>query len=112
MANEAGIEFDLFDVAEIFKSTPYIADLKPGGKYVAKDMYEAGGVYMLMKTMLADNGFLDGDCMTVTGKTLGENIDEVTWNPTRRSSMTSRRRSRRPAAWSACAAASRPKGRS
>ncbi len=80
MANEAGIEFDLFDVAEAFKSTPYIADLKPGGKYVAKDMYEAGGVYMLMKTMLA-GGFLDGNCLTVTGKTLGENIDQVTWNP-------------------------------
>jgi len=80
MASEAGIEFDLFDVAEAFKSTPYIADLKPGGQYVAKDMYEAGGVYMLMKTML-DNGLLDGSCITVTGKTLGENIDEVTWNP-------------------------------
>jgi dihydroxy-acid dehydratase len=80
MANEAGINFDLFDVAEAFKSTPYIADLKPGGKYVAKDMYEAGGVYMLMKTML-EGGFLDGNCLTVTGKTLGENIDQVTWNP-------------------------------
>lgn len=80
MASEAGIDFDLFDVAEIFKSTPYIADLKPGGKYVAKDMYEAGGVYMLMKTMLA-NGLLFGDCLTVTGKTLAENIDRVTWNP-------------------------------
>lgn len=80
MASEAGIEFDLFDVAEAFKSTPYVADLKPGGRYVAKDMYEAGGVYMLMKTMLA-NDLLDGSCMTVTGKTLGENIDEVTWNP-------------------------------
>jgi dihydroxy-acid dehydratase len=80
MASEAGIDFDLFDVAEIFKSTPYIADLKPGGKYVAKDMYEAGGVYMLMKTML-ENGLLFGDCLTVTGKTLGENIDRVTWNP-------------------------------
>ncbi|MBD8638128.1 dihydroxy-acid dehydratase [Sphingomonas sp. CFBP 13733] len=80
MASEAGIDFDLFDVAEIFKTTPYIADLKPGGKYVAKDMYEAGGVYMLMKTMLS-GGFLDGSCMTVTGKTLAENIDQVTWNP-------------------------------
>ncbi len=80
MAHEAGIEFDLFDVAEIFKTTPYIADLKPGGKYVAKDMYEAGGVYMLMKTMLA-GGLLDGNCKTVTGRTLGENIDQVTWNP-------------------------------
>jgi dihydroxy-acid dehydratase len=80
MAHEAGIEFDLFDVAEIFKSTPYIADLKPGGKYVAKDMYEAGGVYMLMKTLLAE-GYLHGECLTVTGKTLAENIGEVTWNP-------------------------------
>ena len=77
MANEAGIDFDLFDVAEAFKSTPYIADLKPGGQYVAKDMYEAGGVYMLMKTMLT-GGFLDGECLTVTGRTLGENIDQVT----------------------------------
>jgi len=80
MAHEAGIDFSLFDVAEIFKSTPYIADLKPGGRYVAKDMYEAGGVYMVMKTLLAE-GFLHGDCLTVTGKTLGENIDQVTWKP-------------------------------
>ena len=80
MASEAGIEFDLFDVAEIFKTTPYLADLKPGGKYVAKDMHEAGGVYMLMKTMM-DNGLINGDCITVTGKTLGENIEEITWNP-------------------------------
>ena len=80
MASEAGIEFDLFDVAEIFKTTPYLADLQPGGQYVAKDMYDAGGVYMLMKTMLGE-GLLHGDCMTVTGKTLAENIDQVTWNP-------------------------------
>ena len=80
MAHEAGIAFDLHDVAEIFKSTPYIADLKPGGKYVAKDMHEAGGVYMAMKTLL-DGGFLDPEPLTVTGKTLGENIEEVTWNP-------------------------------
>jgi dihydroxy-acid dehydratase len=80
MASECGIEFDLFDVAEIFKSTPYIADLKPGGKYVAKDMHEAGGVYMVMKTLLAA-GMLDPEPLTVTGRTLGENIDEITWNP-------------------------------
>lgn len=80
MASECGIEFDLFDVAEMFKSTPYIADLKPGGQYVAKDMHDAGGVYMLMKTMM-DGGFLDPSPMTVTGKTLGENIEEITWNP-------------------------------
>ncbi|HEY9090534.1 dihydroxy-acid dehydratase [Parasphingorhabdus sp.] len=79
MASEAGIDFDLFDVAEVFKTTPYLADLKPGGKYVAKDMHDAGGVYMLMKTMIA-NDLLIGDCMTVTGKTLAENIDEITWN--------------------------------
>jgi dihydroxy-acid dehydratase len=80
MASECGIEFTLFDVAEMFKSTPYIADLQPGGKYVARDMYDAGGVYMLMKTLLSE-GLLHGDCLTVTGRTLGENIDEVTWNP-------------------------------
>jgi dihydroxy-acid dehydratase len=80
MAHECGIEFDLFDVAEIFKSTPYVADLKPGGKYVAKDMHDAGGVYMVMKTLLA-GGFLDPEPLTVTGKTLGENIEEITWNP-------------------------------
>jgi len=80
MANECGVDFDLFDMAEIFKTTPYIADLKPGGRYVAKDMYDAGGVYMALKALF-DAGFLHGDCMTVTGKTLAENIDEVTWNP-------------------------------
>ena len=80
MASECGIEFDLFDVAEIFKTTPYIADLKPGGRYVAKDMHEAGGVYMAMKTLL-DGGFLDPEPITATGRTLGENIEEITWNP-------------------------------
>ncbi len=78
MAHEAGIVFDLFDVAEIFKSTPYIADLKPGGRYVAKDMHDAGGVYMVLKT-LADGGFLHLDCLTVTGRTLGENLEEISW---------------------------------
>ncbi|SFT71114.1 dihydroxy-acid dehydratase [Mesorhizobium sp. YR577] len=79
IAHEAGIEFDLFDVAEIFKKTPYIADLKPGGKYVAKDMFEAGGIPLLMKTLL-DHGYLHGDCMTVTGRTLAENMEHVAWN--------------------------------
>jgi dihydroxy-acid dehydratase len=80
MAHEAGIDLTLFDVAEFFKTTPYMADLKPGGQFVAKDMYEAGGIYMLMKSMLGE-GLLHGNCLTVTGKTLGENIDEITWNP-------------------------------
>jgi len=76
MANEAGIDFDLFDVADIFKDTPYIADLKPGGKYVAKDLYEIGGVPVMMKALL-DGGYLNGDCITVTGKTIGENLEKV-----------------------------------
>jgi dihydroxy-acid dehydratase len=76
MANEIGIDFTLFDVAEIFRRTPYIADLKPGGKYVAKDMGEAGGVPALMRALL-DGGFIDGDCMTVTGKTIAENLEGV-----------------------------------
>jgi dihydroxy-acid dehydratase len=79
MAHEAGIKFDLFDVAEIFKRTPYIADLKPGGRYVAKDMFEAGGIPLLMKTLL-DEGFLHGECVTVTGRTIAENLASVKWN--------------------------------
>src|ERR1700736_3139508 len=80
IAHECGIKFDLFDVAEILKKTPYIADLKPSGRYVAKDMFEAGGVPLLMKTLL-DNGFLHGDCLTVTGRTIAENLKAVKWNP-------------------------------
>ena len=80
IANEAGIKFDLFDVAEIFKKTPYVADLKPGGRYVAKDMFEAGGIPLLMKTLL-DYGHLHGDCLTVTGRTIAENLKSVKWNP-------------------------------
>ena len=79
IAHEAGIDFDLFEVAEIFKKTPYIADLKPGGKYVAKDMYDVGGVPMLLKT-LHDGGYLHGDCLTVTGKSLEENLEGVTFD--------------------------------
>ncbi len=72
MAHEAGIEFQLDDVTRIFKETPYIADLKPGGRYVAKDLFDVGGVPVVIKTLL-DEGILEGDCMTVTGKTLAEN---------------------------------------
>ncbi|MEQ8825122.1 MAG: dihydroxy-acid dehydratase [Filomicrobium sp.] len=79
MAHEIGIEFDLFDVAEIFKRTPYIADLKPGGKYIAKDVYDIGGVPQILKALL-DGGFMHGDCMTVSGKTLGDNLEDVTFN--------------------------------
>ena len=78
IAHEAGIEFDLNDVCEIFRRTPYIADLKPGGRYVAKDLYEVGGVPVLMKTLL-DGGYLHGDCLTVSGKTIAENLKDVTF---------------------------------
>ncbi|MDX1709904.1 MAG: dihydroxy-acid dehydratase [Rhodovibrionaceae bacterium] len=73
MAHEAGLEFDIHEVARIFKRTPYIADLKPGGRFVAKDLFEIGGVPVLMKALL-DGGFLNGDCLTVTGKTMAENL--------------------------------------
>jgi dihydroxy-acid dehydratase len=79
IAHECGIRFDLFDVAEVFKRTPYIADLKPGGRYVAKDLFEVGGVPLLMKTLL-DHGFMHGDCITVTGRTMAENLKRVKWN--------------------------------
>jgi dihydroxy-acid dehydratase len=77
MAHECGIDFDLHAVAKIFKRTPYIADLKPGGRYNAKDLYEVGGVQIIMKALL-DGGFLHGDCMTVTGKTIAQNLKGVT----------------------------------
>ena len=80
IAHECGIKFDLFDVAEVMKRTPYIADLKPSGKYVAKDLFEAGGVPLIMKTLL-DHGFMHGECMTVTGRTMAENMKSVKWNP-------------------------------
>ena len=67
------------DVAKIFKRTPYLADLKPGGKYVAKDMWEALGVPMLLKT-LYDGGYIHGDCITVTGKSMKENLKDVVFN--------------------------------
>ena len=80
IANECGIEFTLDDVVEIFKKTPYIADLKPGGQFVAKDVYEAGGVPIIIKT-LYEGGYIHGDCLTVTGKTIAENLESVKFNP-------------------------------
>lgn len=77
IAHEAGIDFDLFDVAEIFKKTPYITNLRPGGKYLSKDLTDIGGVAVVIKELL-DHGYLHGDCITVTGKTLAENYKDVT----------------------------------
>src|SRR6476660_4652952 len=79
IAHECGIDFDLFAVAEVLKRTPYIADLKPSGRYVAKDLFEAGGVPLLLKTLL-DHGDLHGGCMTVAGRTIKENLARVQWN--------------------------------
>src|SRR5260370_10164100 len=76
IANEAGIDFDLHAVGEIFKRPPYIASLTPGGRYVMKDLHDIGGVPVLMKALL-DGGYLHGDCITVTGKTIAENLANV-----------------------------------
>lgn len=76
IAHECGISFTMDDVGEIFKRTPYIADMKPGGRYVAKDLFEVGGVQIVLKTLL-EGGYLHGDCLTVTGKTIAENLTDV-----------------------------------
>src|SRR6266446_5784802 len=78
IAHEAGIEFDLHAFGEISSRTPYIADLKPAGRYVMKDLYDVGGVPVLMKALL-EGGFLHGDCLTVSGKTVAENLQDVSW---------------------------------
>jgi dihydroxy-acid dehydratase len=80
IAHEAGIDFDLHAFGEICKRTPYIGDLKPGGRYVMKDLHDIGGVPVLMKALL-DGGYLHGDCMTVTGKTVAENLRNVVVRP-------------------------------
>lgn len=78
MAHECGIDFDLHAVTDIMRKTPYIASLKPGGKYVAKDLYEIGGVSVVLKELLR-GGYLHGDCMTVTGKTLEDNLRDISF---------------------------------
>ncbi|MDP5306901.1 dihydroxy-acid dehydratase [Paracoccus spongiarum] len=77
IAHEAGIDFDLFDVCDIFRDTPYFVNLRPGGDYVAKDLYEAGGVPVVMRE-LRKAGLIHEDCMTATGRTIGDEIDRVT----------------------------------
>jgi dihydroxy-acid dehydratase len=78
IAHEAGIDFDLLEVGKIFRSTPLIADLKPGGKYLAKDMYDIGGIQIVMKELL-DAGLIHGDCITVNGKTIAENLKNTVY---------------------------------
>jgi dihydroxy-acid dehydratase len=76
MAHAAEVPFTIDDFQEISDRTPFIADLKPSGKYVMEDLYNAGGVPAVQK-LLIENGLLDGSCMTVTGKTLAENVEEL-----------------------------------
>jgi dihydroxy-acid dehydratase len=76
IANEAGIDFDIFEIEKVLKRTPYIADLKPGGRYVASDLHKAGGVTQVLKALL-EGGFLHGDALTVSGKTMAENLKDV-----------------------------------
>jgi dihydroxy-acid dehydratase len=76
MAHEAGIEFTMEEVCDIMRRTPYIADLKPGGRYVALDVHNIGGIPVILKALL-DAGLLHGDCMTVTGRTMAENLRDV-----------------------------------
>lgn len=76
IAHEAGIDFDLFDVCDIFKETPYFVDMKPGGQYVAKDLYEVGGVPVVMKE-LRKAGLIHEDCMTANGESMGEALDRI-----------------------------------
>ncbi|WP_434618978.1 dihydroxy-acid dehydratase [Tabrizicola sp. M-4] len=76
IAHEAGISFDLFDVTDIMRDTPYFCDLRPGGRYVAKDLYEVGGVPVVLKE-LRKLGLLHEECMTASGRTLGEELDEI-----------------------------------
>ncbi|MBZ8118410.1 dihydroxy-acid dehydratase [Roseovarius sp. LXJ103] len=76
IAHEAGLEFFLEDVCDIFKDTPYFVDLKPGGQYVAKDLYEVGGIMVVMKE-LRKAGLMHEDCMTATGRSMGEELDMI-----------------------------------
>jgi dihydroxy-acid dehydratase len=80
IAHEAGIDFDLFDVCDIFHDTPYFVNLRPGGQYVAKDLYEVGGAPVVLKELLKA-GLLHGDCMTVSGRTIGEELDDIRGEP-------------------------------
>lgn len=76
IASTAGVDFTLDDFQRISDTTPFLADLKPSGKYLMEDVHEVGGIPAVMKYLL-EEGMLHGDCLTVTGKTLTENLAEV-----------------------------------
>lgn len=77
MAHEVDVPLTIDDFNAFYDTTPILTDMKPAGRYVMEDLYHAGGMQMVMK-MLLDRGLLHGDCMTVTGKTLAENLKDVT----------------------------------
>ena len=99
------------DFQTVSDRVPFLADLKPSGKYVQEDLHHVGGTPAVMKYLL-EKGLLDGDCLTVTGKTLAENLADAAGpdSRARRSSTRSRIRSSRPATSTSCAATSRPDG--
>ncbi|MEX0985932.1 MAG: dihydroxy-acid dehydratase [Bacteroidales bacterium] len=76
MAKSVGVDLTIDDFQTISDKTPYIADLKPSGKYLFEDLHDAGGIPGVMKFLLKE-GYLDGNCLTVTGNTLGENLEEI-----------------------------------
>jgi dihydroxy-acid dehydratase len=78
LANEAGLSFDIFDIDRVFRRTPLIADLKPGGRFLASDVHAIGGVPVILKALL-ESGHLHGEAVTVTGRTMAENLAEVTF---------------------------------
>ena len=80
VAHAAGVDLDLDDFERIRRTTPHICDLKPSGRYVATDLHEVGGIPLVMR-MLLDAGLLHGDCMTVTGRTVAENLADVSGRP-------------------------------
>lgn len=76
IAREVGFELDLNLFDKLFQQTPTLADLKPGGRYVMNDLFAIGGVPVILKALL-DEGLLHGDCLTVTGKTMAENLKDI-----------------------------------
>ena len=76
IANEAGIAFTIDDVGEVFARTPLIGDLRPGGKYTAKDVYDIGGTAVMIRALI-ESGHIDGSCLTITGETLAEEYGDA-----------------------------------
>ena len=76
MARAVGVQLTIDDFQNISDRTPFLADLKPSGRYLMEDLHNAGGIPAVMK-MLLKNNLIDGNCLTVTGKTVGENLEEV-----------------------------------